>query len=82
MPWDGARLFGRGGWRGRELQAEDFRGAVFRADLRQLGKRTWWGCGAHVPAVMDDVPKDQWCACEPKVDKDGTAYPPMGKNAD
>ncbi|PUU81756.1 hypothetical protein B9Z19DRAFT_970819 [Tuber borchii] len=25
---------------------------------------TWAGCGAHIPNVMDRVPKKQWCTCE------------------
>lgn len=44
-----------------------------------IGKRTWFGCGAHVPSVMDSVPKNEWCDCEPKTEKNGTEYPPMGK---
>jgi hypothetical protein len=31
---------------------------------------------------MDKVEKDDWCKCEPKVEKNGTEYPPMGKTAD
>ena len=46
-----------------------------------IGKQTWFGCGAHIPSVMDQVPKDQWCKCEPQVDKEGTKYPPMGDPA-
>ncbi|CAD0107924.1 unnamed protein product, partial [Aureobasidium uvarum] len=44
-------------------------------------KRTWWGCGSHVPSVMDSIPKNEWCDCEPKTEKDGTEYPPMGTMA-
>ncbi len=36
------------------------------------------GCGLHVPGVMDDIPKDEWCTCEPKVEKNGQQYPPAG----
>jgi hypothetical protein len=28
---------------------------------------------------MDQVAKDEWCACDPKVEKDGKEYPPMKK---
>ncbi|KAG9681066.1 hypothetical protein KCU76_g14743, partial [Aureobasidium melanogenum] len=44
-----------------------------------IGKRTWFGCGMHVPSVMDSIPKSEWCDCEPKTEKNGTEYPPMGK---
>jgi hypothetical protein len=44
-----------------------------------IDKRTWFGCGMHVPSVMDSVPKNDWCDCEPKTEKNGTEYPPMGK---
>ncbi|RCI15484.1 hypothetical protein L249_3593 [Ophiocordyceps polyrhachis-furcata BCC 54312] len=39
---------------------------------------TWWGCGKHIVAVMKDIPVDQRCSCNPKVERDGTLYPPMG----
>lgn len=42
------------------------------------GKATWVGCGYHVPQVMDGIPKEQWCTCEPRVDKNGQQYPPRG----
>ncbi|KAK8205930.1 hypothetical protein IWZ01DRAFT_510926 [Phyllosticta capitalensis] len=41
-------------------------------------KTTWWGCGNHIPTVMADVPADEWCGCDPKVEIDGTKYPPKG----
>ncbi|KAL2266661.1 hypothetical protein VTJ83DRAFT_6013 [Remersonia thermophila] len=41
-------------------------------------KTTWFGCGRHVPSVMDDVPKESWCTCEPQVEKNGQRYPPQG----
>ncbi|KIW05579.1 uncharacterized protein PV09_03454 [Verruconis gallopava] len=44
--------------------------------------KTWWGCGNHVPMVMDKVEESDRCKCEPKVEKDGKKYPPMGKTAD
>ncbi|EGZ77032.1 hypothetical protein NEUTE2DRAFT_153782 [Neurospora tetrasperma FGSC 2509] len=39
---------------------------------------TWVGCGHHVPKIMDGVPKDEWCKCEPKIEKEGHQYPPKG----
>ena len=43
---------------------------------------SWWGCGSHVPMFMDKIDKDSWCTCTPKVEKNGTAYPPMAAKAD
>ncbi|EON65531.1 hypothetical protein W97_04769 [Coniosporium apollinis CBS 100218] len=45
-------------------------------------KATWWGCGNHVPMVMDKVSESDRCTCDPKVEKGGKMYPPMGKKAD
>lgn len=45
-------------------------------------KSTWWGCGSHVPMVMDSIDESERCSCTPKVEKDGKEYPPMGKTAD
>jgi len=39
-------------------------------------KTTWWGCGQHIPAVMDSVPQSEWCTCESKTTADGKQYPP------
>ena len=41
-------------------------------------KTTWWGCGQHVPQVLDSVAEGERCTCEPKVEKEGKKYPPMG----
>jgi hypothetical protein len=30
---------------------------------------------------MDKHPKDKWCTCSPKVEKDGVEYPPMAAKA-
>lgn len=38
---------------------------------------SWVGCGNHIPRVMDKIPHDQWCTCNPKVEEDGKEYPPM-----
>ncbi|RYP09234.1 hypothetical protein DL764_001420 [Monosporascus ibericus] len=40
------------------------------------GKTTWFGCGRHIPEVLDKVPADEWCTCEPKVEVGGKKYPP------
>ncbi|KAH1405384.1 hypothetical protein KXX22_001555 [Aspergillus fumigatus] len=34
-------------------------------------KNTWWGCGSHIPSVMDPVPESDRCTCSPKVNADG-----------
>lgn len=45
----------------------------------QTEGKTWMGCGAHVPSVMDKIPVMQWCSCEQgRVVKGGKTYPPMG----
>jgi hypothetical protein len=49
---------------------------------QSLGKRSWWGCGAHVPAALDAIPTADRCACGPKIERDGKEYPPMAKEAD
>jgi hypothetical protein len=41
-------------------------------------KATWWGCGQHVPMVMDEIPENERCTCTPKVEKEGKQYPPQG----
>ncbi|KAF2274855.1 uncharacterized protein EI97DRAFT_434760 [Westerdykella ornata] len=41
-------------------------------------KATWWGCGNHISSVMTNIPREEWCTCEPRVEKGGEAYPPMG----
>ncbi|KAH8890919.1 hypothetical protein GQ53DRAFT_824152 [Thozetella sp. PMI_491] len=43
-------------------------------------KKTWAGCGMHIPSAMAGVPEDQWCTCEPKKDVNGKAYPPAAKS--
>lgn len=33
----------------------------------QCAGTSWWGCGKHIPQVMDALPPDErWCSCEPK----------------
>ena len=43
------------------------------------GGASWWGCGKHIASVMDSLPEDKWCTCEPKVE---SRYPPMAAKAD
>jgi len=35
---------------------------IHRTDSLKKGKKTWWGCGQHVPNVMDDVPEAERCS--------------------
>lgn len=42
-----------------------------------VGKTAWRGCGSHVTQVMGSVPKNEWCACEPRTSIDGKDYPPQ-----
>jgi hypothetical protein len=46
--------------------------------LTKTEKKTWWGCGSHIPSVMDQVPESDRCTCTPKVNADGKEYPPKG----
>ncbi|CAJ2506232.1 Uu.00g003620.m01.CDS01 [Anthostomella pinea] len=39
-------------------------------------KKSWRGCGSHIPSALSGVPEDQWCTCEPPVMINGKAYPP------
>ncbi|KAI0969981.1 hypothetical protein F4678DRAFT_437234 [Xylaria arbuscula] len=43
------------------------------------GKTAWRGCGSHVSMVLDSVPADKLCTCEPKVVLGGKEYPPQAK---
>ncbi|KAK4115360.1 hypothetical protein N656DRAFT_704035 [Canariomyces notabilis] len=42
-------------------------------------KQAWRGCGSHVPSVFANVPEEEWCTCEPKVEVNGRSYPPQAK---
>jgi hypothetical protein len=46
---------------------------------RPLGKTTWFGCGSHIAGVLDSVPADERCVCEPQVEFNGKKYPPKAK---
>lgn len=52
---------------------------MFRTDC-VLDKSTWFGCGQHIPSVMDDIPNEQRCSCEPQVEAEGKKYPPKAAN--
>lgn len=45
----------------------------------QIAKKTWRGCGNHIPQALSGVSEDQWCTCEPKVNVNGKEYPPAAK---
>ncbi|KAL6834099.1 hypothetical protein H0G86_005367 [Trichoderma simmonsii] len=51
------------------------------ATCNNCHKATWWGCGNHIPGVLDSVDEKEWCTCEPKVEKNGKQYPPMAASA-
>ncbi|OBA22963.1 hypothetical protein METBIDRAFT_34583 [Metschnikowia bicuspidata var. bicuspidata NRRL YB-4993] len=38
--------------------------------------KSWTGCGAHIPGVMDSTPKSDWCTCEAVDSSFDPAYPP------
>ncbi|CAF3442667.1 unnamed protein product [Fusarium graminearum] len=48
-----------------------------KATCGTCNKTSWWGCGSHIPSVMDTIPDADRCACEPKVEVGGVSYPPM-----
>ena len=52
------------------------------ANTNSTERASWWGCGKHIPDVMNRVPKDKWCTCEPTLWRGGTGYPPMAPKAD
>lgn len=47
-----------------------------------IDKATWWGCGKHIPNVMDQIPENERCTCTPQVEVEGKKYPPKGPKAD
>ncbi|KAF1357001.1 hypothetical protein BDV97DRAFT_287320 [Delphinella strobiligena] len=47
----------------------------------KCNKATWFGCGLHIPSVMDNLPENQRCTCEPRTEVDGKKYPPKGEMA-
>ncbi|KAM7205046.1 hypothetical protein V8F33_001287 [Rhypophila sp. PSN 637] len=51
----------------------------FAATCPTCNKKSWRGCGSHLPSVFASIPEDQRCTCEPKVEVDGKKYPPQAK---
>nr|POE93540.1 hypothetical protein CFP56_19552 [Quercus suber] len=49
-----------------------------RTSCSTCNKATWFGCGMHVPTVMDSIAASERCSCSPKVEREGKEYPPMG----
>ncbi|KAL1306887.1 hypothetical protein AAFC00_005533 [Neodothiora populina] len=47
----------------------------------KCNKASWFGCGLHVPSVMDQIPESERCTCEPKVEREGKKYPPKAEMA-
>lgn len=45
------------------------------------GKKSWRGCGQHIPQALNGVPESDWCTCEPRVNVNGKDYPPAAKMA-
>lgn len=42
-------------------------------------KKSWRGCGNHIPQALDGVPESQWCTCGPRTKVGGKEYPPAAK---
>lgn len=38
--------------------------------------KSWQGCGSHIPSVMDQTPKSNWCTCDHADETDDLTYPP------
>ncbi|KAK3375050.1 hypothetical protein B0H63DRAFT_526337 [Podospora didyma] len=53
----------------------------FGAKCSTCSKQSWRGCGSHLPSVFANVKEEDWCVCEPKVEVNGTKYPPQAKMA-
>ncbi|EOO02759.1 hypothetical protein UCRPA7_1731 [Phaeoacremonium minimum UCRPA7] len=49
------------------------------ATCAECSKKSWRGCGNHIPSAMSGVPEEEWCTCEPKVTVDGKEFPPAAK---
>jgi len=47
-----------------------------------IGKTSWWGCGSHIPSVMDSIPETDRCTCTPTTTVNGKEYPPKAAKAD
>ncbi|RYP22980.1 hypothetical protein DL767_008938 [Monosporascus sp. MG133] len=51
----------------------------YGATCPTCSKKSWRGCGNHIPSALSGVPQDRWCTCTPPVMVDGKAYPPAAK---
>ncbi|KAK4197171.1 hypothetical protein QBC40DRAFT_181740 [Triangularia verruculosa] len=38
-----------------------------RSECISCHKTTWTGCGHHIPNIMDNIPREEWCTCTPRV---------------
>ncbi|KAI0829979.1 hypothetical protein F5Y06DRAFT_282506 [Hypoxylon sp. FL0890] len=50
-----------------------------KATCGTCGKATWFGCGNHISTVLDQIPSQDLCTCQPKVVVNGKEYPPKGQ---
>ncbi|KAI1335135.1 hypothetical protein F5Y15DRAFT_398979 [Xylariaceae sp. FL0016] len=48
----------------------------FSATCPTCSKKSWRGCGSHIPDALAGIPEDRWCTCEPPIMVEGKAYPP------
>ncbi|KAI8961723.1 peptidase [Daldinia sp. FL1419] len=64
--------------RGKELALQLIR-SICETSLLNKYKTTWIGCGSHISSVLDNIPEQEWCVCEPKVEVHDKKYPPGAK---
>ncbi|KAB5580870.1 hypothetical protein GE09DRAFT_455006 [Coniochaeta sp. 2T2.1] len=51
-----------------------------RATCTKCHKLSWWGCGKHVPRVLERIDASKRCSCEPTITRDNRSYPPMAED--
>ncbi|KAH7041029.1 uncharacterized protein B0I36DRAFT_358240 [Microdochium trichocladiopsis] len=51
----------------------------YGATCPTCSKKSWRGCGSHIPSALSGIPESKWCDCEPRVVVNGKAYPPAAK---
>ncbi|KAH6890357.1 hypothetical protein B0T10DRAFT_560872 [Thelonectria olida] len=51
----------------------------YGATCPTCSKKSWRGCGSHIPQALAGVPENQWCTCGPRTKVDGKEYPPAAK---
>ncbi|KAF3769678.1 hypothetical protein M406DRAFT_247507 [Cryphonectria parasitica EP155] len=51
------------------------------ASCPDCSKKSWRGCGRHIPSAMSGVPEEEWCTCEPRVELEGKSYPKAARVA-